>query len=570
MISTTFDKQGNTLLYYAIANFDCSVVQFLLDSKIDVNSSINKQGDRALHVSAQYGQLEIVKMLLGHKADVNFKNKENSTSLHSAAISGNVEMATLLFQNEGDIHAVNSKGQTILHVASRYKNSSVAKFCIDNGVDVNLVDNTGDIALHRANEEITEMLINAGSLLDVKNNCAHAPLNHVLNGDEEDDVIDDHRDDYFAKNYKERDNYIHKELKIAQLLITAGAKTDVLDLQTAIEQKNFKLAELIIKNNYDLESKGFDGETALLYLSKLGYLEFIKILIEKGANINVRDNDNKSLLHYSIKNSYELTEYILSKNPDYTNLELPHLVYNDKKMLSFLIKAGVDINEVDDDGNTCLHLALKSNYANYNSNVDNICTFNPDYTIVNDFGESPLYLAYEMNNKSYFNKFLTTNIDVNTIANDDSTYFHHALKHYEDEFIYKLFKFNIDFSNVDNNGNSILHTAVQRCKDNVIEIPVLRRVGENTKMTLVWEKINLIETIIKDANVDINVQNKSGKTPLMLACEKDDKYKFELLLKSGARVDILDNEGNTVLHYATKREDSFLKLLKNEIKILSE
>lgn len=55
------------------------------------------------------------------------------------------------------------------------------------------------------------------------------------------------------------------------------------------------------------------------------------------------------------------------------------------------------------------------------------------------------------------------------------------------------------------------------------------------------------------AKVDRNIQDNNGKSPLHIAIEKNDTYTIDLLLEAGVNVNLQDNDGNTPLHYAAKR-----------------
>ena len=49
---------------------------------------------------------------------------------------------------------------------------------------------------------------------------------------------------------------------------------------------------------------------------------------------------------------------------------------------------------------------------------------------------------------------------------------------------------------------------------------------------------------------DINTKTGGGVTPLMLAVQKENKWMVEFLVSKGAKVEDLDNQGNSVFHYA--------------------
>ena len=71
----------------------------------------------------------------------------------------------------------------------------------------------------------------------------------------------------------------------------------------------------------------------------------------------------------------------------------------------------------------------------------------------------------------------------------------------------------------------------------------------------IWEaaRTGNIEAIKQHlaAGADVNVKDKSGKTPLHSAAAKEHENIAELLIANGANVNAKNNKGRTPLHYAT-------------------
>lgn len=83
----------------------------------------------------------------------------------------------------------------------------------------------------------------------------------------------------------------------------------------------------------------------------------------------------------------------------------------------------------------------------------------------------------------------------------------------------------------DNAGNTTLHQA---CYLNQSEVA---------------------EALIKAGNVDINAPNDHGDTPLLMACENQNVYLVEILLKAGADPNRKLLNGFAPLHYAASEEN---------------
>ena len=72
----------------------------------------------------------------------------------------------------------------------------------------------------------------------------------------------------------------------------------------------------------------------------------------------------------------------------------------------------------------------------------------------------------------------------------------------------------------------------------------------------------MIECLI-NKRADINTQDDVGQTPLFLAASKDNAKCFDLLLMSGAKADVFDKAGASVLHrlYLDQNKKLFDKLI---------
>jgi len=145
----------------------------------------------------------------------------------------------------------------------------------------------------------------------------------------------------FAMNYSSGEN----TLKVCQILIKYNIRPSAYDLYTAInrnrqnnaiqfllqngaapngeillltmEKQRFDLAKQFIEAGvdvnyrYSLTRNDADGMTPLLYASKWGNLEIVKLLVEKGAIINIKAVNGDTALSLARKNNNdEISNYL--------------------------------------------------------------------------------------------------------------------------------------------------------------------------------------------------------------------------------------------------------------------
>ena len=76
--------------------------------------------------------------------------------------------------------------------------------------------------------------------------------------------------------------------------------------------------------------------------------------------------------------------------------------------------------------------------------------------------------------------------------------------------------------------------------------------------------INVIEALIECQGIDINYQNNSGQTALMIACGQDGELSSvkTLLSVPSIKVDIIDHNGENACHYAAFRSHGAFEVIE--------
>jgi len=121
--------------------------------------------------------------------------------------------------------------------------------------------------------------------------------------------------------------------------ITDKFKNNALHM-SAHYPSSLELVDLFIEKGVPLEAKNNFGFTPLQSAVAEGKYTLVEKLIEQGADIHVKDNNNRSLLH-SLGNFKENAEV--------------------EDVLNILLRGGLNINDIDNEGNTPLHQASITN-----------------------------------------------------------------------------------------------------------------------------------------------------------------------------------------------------------------
>jgi ankyrin repeat protein len=173
------------------------------------------------------------------------------------------------------------------------------------------------------------------------------------------------------------------DLALAALLLDRGAVIDQRDtseidgrsaLHRAVLRAKLDFAGLLLDRGANIEIReSYRGNTPLLQLvaSKSGQMSKTELanarwLIDRGADINGRNESGETPLHEAARTSREMTVHLLAKGAKITTTDrgwtpLFHAVYStnarDTATWDALLAAGCDVNHVDMDGQTPLHIA---------------------------------------------------------------------------------------------------------------------------------------------------------------------------------------------------------------------
>jgi ankyrin repeat protein len=290
--------------------------------------------------------------------------------------------------------------------------------------------------------------------------------------------------------------------------------------------------EVLTASHANLNIRGAGGVTLLHLACMWGSGDIIRSLVNSGANLNAHTVSGWTMLHSAASNKSE-------------------------EPLEYLLACGLEPNISDDDMTTPLHLAAANGSDEH---LQMLLAAGANVSVL-DSGNC-LALHYAMSNWRILNRtevldaLAKYDVDVNISACDGLSPLHIASKHGSPLLFQWLLNRGANLQAVDHEGRTVLHAAAANDKD-------MRGV---------------ILRALLDKGIDPNVVDESGMSPLhnvffwqngrfelnlqqegftrerrqrTLHTTKEYKTKLQLLLEYGAFINLQDNRGNTVLHWAS-------------------
>ena len=435
--------EKNTSLIDAVNMQDLPMFRLLIDQGANVNQA-ETDGTRALHWAVHHDNISIAKQLIAAGANVNAKNRYEVAALSLAANNGNTDMVNLLLDAGADINTTMSESEFVLLTAARTGVADVVQLLLDRGAEINATETwRGQTALMWAaaeeNLEVVNLLLSRGANIDARSEKGFTAL--LFAAREGHTKIVDTLLNHGAN--------ISESLPARAGIITengtgTATQTGLNALLLATGSAHFETASLLLDAGANPNHSPL-GWTALHQISwvrkmgqsgsnnptpkgsgELGSLDFVRELVEHGANLNALVSGRPPVGVSSLNMEGSTPFLLASRSADVELLRLlidlgadPEIPNTDNstplmvaaglgtespgedpgtesevlESVKYILSLGSDINAVDDRGNTAMHGAA---YKHLPSVVTYLSERGAEISIwdqENEFGHTPLLIA---------------------------------------------------------------------------------------------------------------------------------------------------------------------------------
>nr|XP_023013531.1 serine/threonine-protein phosphatase 6 regulatory ankyrin repeat subunit A-like isoform X1 [Leptinotarsa decemlineata] len=503
---------------------------------VGIGSPINApdvEGCTPLHLAAAYDhECKCILYLLNHKADTSLRDNRGFTPLHYAIAGGNVEGVQMLLDNEqklqeqkcqnidGIKRMINKCSVDImpLHLAAKLGNIEILRMIMPHCEDVNVRTNQGItplvLAAREGHVQCVHFLLRFGAKVALADNInfmtpvhysaknGHSQcLTMLLHNSEDQNVV----------NMLDRQHRTALMLSVSgnhidcvQTLLKCGADPNIVDtdehscLFRAVVNGHDGVVQLLLSNNAKVQTTDVNGKTVLHLAAACGHFVCMQMILDYMTENEVKAKDNQqcTALHWACYNGYaNCVEYLLDKN-----------IFKELEENSFSPVHCATFSGSD----KCLELLV--NYFGVKVVHYKDCR-----------GRTPLHLAALHGHMECARYLIEQGAEVQVVDEEGRTPFIAAAQYGQTQIIELLLTCNIDRASCDKLGNTALHWACLK--------------KHNQTALLILEDPQG-ETIISIANND-------NKTPLHISSRNGLVDVTRDLLKKGASILAVDNEGLT-------------------------
>lgn len=336
------NRKGQTLLIQAAETGNRAVIEALLATGAEIDAQDNAGNTALMSARAEeYQQLsQLYRLLLDRGAKIDARDRNGATRLIQTARGILPAKAMkILLENGADPNLRDHQGNTaMIHLAwwTQYDliyggmeedHAAAVKVLADRGADVNVRGSGGITALMRAagwsHPPTLQALLACGAKVDLRDNLGRTALTWAARRGQQNLIV--------------------------QTLLKAGARIGPAE---AMLLADFPKAEDLLAHGGDTAVHGPYGETLLMIAAEKGESGLVQTLLERGADVNARDQQGTTALMLAIGG-----QALRSALDGHKNLKLSDATEARTQIVTALLARHADFNLRNAEKYTALSIA---------------------------------------------------------------------------------------------------------------------------------------------------------------------------------------------------------------------
>jgi ankyrin repeat protein len=277
LIENGYDYTSYNLFNIAARYNHLSTINYLI--KIGVKIKNSYCGVTPLYIACQKGYYDIAKIIILHDSSIiNLKSKNNMTCLHVACRNNHYQIIKLLLESNANINDVTYDNMTPLHIACEYGNYECVKIILDTPTinkDLLFQYNPMYIVAKNNNLNILKLLI-------------------------------EKYPDYINRTFADSSTPLYiacqnGNIDIAAYLFENGANSTIkynsyTPLFLACQKNNIQIVKILLADVMSINEVNKNGNIPLHVALNNGYEDLIKLLIRRGSDLSIKNNNGKSCM----------------------------------------------------------------------------------------------------------------------------------------------------------------------------------------------------------------------------------------------------------------------------------
>ncbi|XP_067668072.1 serine/threonine-protein phosphatase 6 regulatory ankyrin repeat subunit A-like [Haliotis asinina] len=547
------DDQGRNILHAACHSDNVDIVENLLSREVGDIESRDKTGKTPVMYAVQHGNKKVVDLLVSKGCDLSVVDDQGRNILHAACHSDNVDIVENLLSREvGDIESRDKTGKTPVMYAVQHGNKKVVDLLVRHGCNLSVVNDLGRNILHAAclsdNVDIVENLLSRGiAEIDGRDRMERTPVMYAA----------------------EKGNK-----KVFDLLVSKGCNLSVVDdqgrniLHAACLSDNVDIVEYLLSRGIaDMESRGEDGNTPVMYAAEQGNRKVVDLLVSKGCNLMVVDDLGRNILHAAcLSDNPDIVDDLLSRG--ITDIESKDrmgrtpVMYaaeqGNEKVLDLLVSRGCNLMVVDDRGRNILHAACLSDNTDI---VDDLLSRGiTDIESKDRMARTPVMYAAQKGNRKVVDLLVSKGCNLSVPDDRGRNIIHTVCLSDNTDIVEDLLCRGIaDTESTDGMGRTPVMYAAAEGNGKVVDLLVSKGcnlsavddLGRNIiHAACLAESVDIVQDLLSHGIVEIESKDRMGRTPVMYAAEQGNKKVLDLLVSRGCNLSVVDDQGRNILHAA--------------------
>ena len=320
----------------------------------------------------------------------------------------------------------------------------------------------------------------------------------------------------------------------------------------------------LLEKGADINVKDWQGYTALHYASKGGDTDTVNVIVSRFADINAEDECGWTALHVAAQLGHtSIVEILLNEGAEIDRKTmydgesaLKLATFNGQtSTVECLLKAGAPVDSRNKFGWTPLYSAACSGISGM---VEVLLKAGAMVNAEDNERYTPLHVAADKGHVEIVKMLLKGGASINAGNKDaDTPPLHLAAYRGDIELVKMLLKAGASVQAKDNSGCTSLHDAA--LSGHIVIVKMLLKAGasvqakDNSGCTSLHDavsrdKIEICRILLR-AGAPVDAKTARGETPLMFAAFCGHRKSIELLLAAGAHIDAKSKDGWTALSY---------------------